>query len=324
MTKGSAAFNHFAFFKSKSIARQLSDDSSISIFGTQSLAKRFSLTPDQAGFGLNAFSIKGTIIEDKCPAGRRCDSNSPYRSYDASCNNLANPLWGSSNSPFQRTLLPVYSDGVFRPKVAKSGDALPSARLISINIIPDVDAPSELDTHNVMQWGQFIDHDLTHTPLFRLNNENSSGIQCCADDGSAPISRLVLHPECFPIEIPSNDPFFRRFGQRCMNFVRSMPAPQQSCTFGYGEQMNQITHLHDASNVYGSDEEDAQNLRAFSDGLLKTYKSPQAANRELLPQDTGEAEVEECEIDENIQRTQDRKCFQAGGGNLRYLALYEY
>ena len=322
VTKGSAAFNHFAFFKSKPVARQLSDDSSISIFGTQSLAKRFSLTPNQAGFGLNSFSIKGTIIEDKCPQGGGCDATTPYRSYDATCNNLANPLWGSSNSPFQRTLLPVYSDGVFRPKVAKSGDALPSARLVSINIVPDVDAPSEVDTHNVMQWGQFLDHDLTHTPLFRLNNENSSGIQCCMEDGSAPISRLVLHPECFPIEIPSNDPFFRRFGQRCMNFVRSMPAPQQSCTFGYGEQMNQITHMHDGSNVYGSDKEDAENLRAFNDGLLKTYKGPGTENRELLPQDTGGAEVEECEIDQNVQITQDRRCFQAGGEKLHFVAFY--
>ena len=69
-----------------------------------------------------------------------------------------------------------------------------------------------------------------------------------------------------------------------MNFVRSMPASQQSCTFVYGEQMNQITHLHDASNVYGSDEEDAQDLWEFSDGLLRSYKGMQSSNRELLPQ----------------------------------------
>ena len=49
-----------------------------------------------------------------------------------------------------------------------------------------------------------------------------------------------------------------------MNFVRSMPGPQLGCTFGYGEQMNQITHFHDGSNVYGSDEEDAAGLRMYS------------------------------------------------------------
>ena len=46
-----------------------------------------------------------------------------------------------------------------------------------------------------------------------------------------------------------------------MHFVRSMPAPQLGCTFGFGEQMNQITGLHDGSNVYGSDPEEVEALR---------------------------------------------------------------
>ena len=87
--------------------------------------------------------------------------------------------------------------------------------------------------------------------MLRLSNPYATGIQCCK-------------PECFPIEIPENDPFFMKHGQRCMNFVRSMPAPQLSCSFAYGEQMNQITHFHDGSNVYGSDEEDAGGLRMYS------------------------------------------------------------
>ena len=196
--------------------------------------------------------------------------------------------------------------------MAESGGPLPSARLVSINIIPDVDAPSELETHNVMQWGQFVDHDLTHTPLFRLNDGNSSGIQCCTEDGSAPVSRLVLHPECFPIDIPINDPFFRRHNQRCMNFVRSLPGPNQECSFGYGEQMNQITHLHDASNVYGSDEDESRELREYRGGLLRTYRRGGTAEKGLLPQEEGAAEAEECEISRFLQRSQDRKCFKAG------------
>ena len=311
VNKGSSAFNHFAFFKSKPKARKMADDAMISIAGSQDLGERFSLTADQAAFGLNDFSIKETLIADKCPTGGPCDAYAPYRTPDASCNNLENPLWGSANSAFQRTLLPNYSDGVWRPKVAKSGEALPSARLVSINIVPDVDAPSELDTHNVMQWGQFVDHDTAHTPLFRLSNEESNGIQCCKPDGSGPISKLVLHPECFPIELPENDPFFMKHGQRCMNFVRSMPAPQLGCTFGYGEQMNQITSLHDGSNVYGSDEEDEKNLREFKGGLLKTYKPDDNSERTLLPQEEGEAK-NECEISETAQDLENRKCFRAG------------
>ena len=89
-----------------------------------------------------------------------------------------------------------------------------------------------------------------------------------------------------------------------------MPAPQQTCTFGYGEQMNQITHLHDASNVYGSDEEDGLELRELRDGLLKTHKSTHLKG--LLPQEEGRLEGEECQIDRTAQDALDRKCFKAG------------
>ena len=34
------------------------------------LQDQFGLSRDQAGFGLNAFSISGTLIADKCPKGK--------------------------------------------------------------------------------------------------------------------------------------------------------------------------------------------------------------------------------------------------------------
>ena len=311
VNKGSSAFSHKAFFKSKPATRKMADDAMVSISGSQDLGSRFSLSPDQAAFGLNDFSIEGTMIADKCPKGPKCDPQVPWRNLDGSCNNVENSLWGAANTAFERTLLPVYSDGVWRPKVAKSGAPLPSARLVSINIVPDVDSPSEMDTHNVMQWGQFVDHDITHTPLFRLSGEASEGIQCCEADGSGPYSKLFLHPECFPIEIPENDPFFMKHGQRFMHFVRSMPAPQLSCSFGAGEQMNQITALHDGSNVYGSDEEDKKTLRLFEGGLLKTY-TPSSETRTLLPQEESEEAKNECEITETLRDIENQKCFKAG------------
>ena len=133
VNKGSSAFNHNAFFKSKPKTRKMADDAMVSIAGSQDLGSRFSLSPDQAAFGLNDFSIEETMIADKCPKGPSCDPKVPWRRADGVCNNLENSLWGAANIAFQRILLPQYSDGVWRPKVAKSGIPLPSARLVSIS-----------------------------------------------------------------------------------------------------------------------------------------------------------------------------------------------
>ncbi len=44
-----------------------------------------------------------------------------------------------------------------------------SPRLVSISVVPDIDSPHETDTMWVMQYGQFLDHDLTSTPVFRMS-----------------------------------------------------------------------------------------------------------------------------------------------------------
>ena len=72
----------------------------------------------------------------------------------------------------------------------------------------------------------------------------------------------------------------------------------------------QITGFLDGSGVYGSDAEDAAELRQFSGGRLKAYSPAGQAGRVLLPQEEGEAK-EECEIAESEQQL-DRKCFRAG------------
>ena len=47
----------------------MADDAMVSIAGSQDLQTQFGLSRDQAAFGLNAFSISGTLISDKCPQG---------------------------------------------------------------------------------------------------------------------------------------------------------------------------------------------------------------------------------------------------------------
>lgn len=49
-------------------------------------------------------------------------------------------------------------------------------------------------------------------------------IKCCERGGS--------HKDCYPIEIPGNDPFYSLFNRKCMNFVRSAPGLRYGCKLG--------------------------------------------------------------------------------------------
>ena len=53
----------------------------------------------------------------------------------------------------------------------------------------------------VMQFGQFLDHDITLTP-------ESEAHGCCTDDAIAG----VFAADCFPINFPCNDPTFSNLG----------------------------------------------------------------------------------------------------------------
>ncbi len=46
-----------------------------------------------------------------------CDPKNKYRSFDGTCNNLNNGLFGSVNTPYQRFLQPEYADGTDLPRV---------------------------------------------------------------------------------------------------------------------------------------------------------------------------------------------------------------
>ena len=66
---------------------------------------------------------------------------------------------------------------------------------------------SDKYTLMLMQWGQFVDHDITHTPTVR--GEDETGIQCCSDDGET-LAKRDRHRACFPIDIPDNDRMFSK------------------------------------------------------------------------------------------------------------------
>lgn len=148
-------------------------------------------------------------------------------------------------------------------RLARSGKPLPNPRLISASIHRESTADTQQFTMLVMQWGQFLDHDVTFTPQSR--GFNNSLLKCCSPDGTA--ENELLHPDCKPIFIPDSDRFYSQFNATCMEFARSSPAPRRDCSLGPRDQINQVTGFIDASNVYGSTEEEQRSLRLIR--LLK-------------------------------------------------------
>ncbi|OXA57627.1 Chorion peroxidase [Folsomia candida] len=250
VSKGLPAFGHNRFFPSSKKIRQVSE------FGFESSNTR--------------------AINDRCPRSTPCGINK-YRLVDGSCNNLRRQKMGQSLTPLSRVLEPAYADGRWEPRISVRGFLLPSARLLSQRFIQDRDNQNNKYTLFVMQFGQFVDHDISSVPIFTFTN--GTGISCCRNGNFLPPQDR--HPNCLPIEIPADDPFYSQFGQRCMNFVRSRMAPRIDCSLGYADQMNAVTHWLDLSNVYGSSETELRELRLFEGGLLQF--SELADRRPLLP-----------------------------------------
>ncbi|XP_029114285.1 peroxidasin homolog isoform X2 [Scleropages formosus] len=252
-----------------------------------------------------------------CTAHRRFNNCSnicfhqKYRSHDGTCNNLQHPMWGASLTAFERLLKSVYDNGFNLPRGTsqrlQNGFPLPLPRLVSTTMIgTETITPDDRYAHMLMQWGQFLDHDLDSTVVALSQSRFSDGQLCssvCTND-----------PPCFPIMFPPNDPRQLRSGARCMFFVRSSPVCGSGMTSLLmnsvypREQINQLTSYVDASNVYGSSRHEADEIRdlASQRGLLR-QGIVQRSGKPLLPFATGPPT--ECMRDENESPI---PCFLAG------------
>ena len=159
-----------------------------------------------------------------------------YRDVDGTGNNIGNPTWGNAGEQLIREDgLSDYGDSASVP----SGASRPSARVISNAIFSQSSSvPDTLGTTDMFWlWGQFVDHDIDLTV------------------GADP-------PESFDIPVPLDDMTF--VGGSVISMSRSNfdtdtgttnpppPIPRQ--------QINSITSFLDASNVYSSDQEQAENF----------------------------------------------------------------
>uniref|UniRef100_A0A4W3JKG1 Peroxidasin homolog n=1 Tax=Callorhinchus milii TaxID=7868 RepID=A0A4W3JKG1_CALMI len=256
-------------------------------------------------------NISGCTAHRRSPDCLDICFHQKYRTHDSTCNNLQHPMWGASLTAFERLLKPVYENGFNLPRGSNlnqeySSHPLPLPRLVSTAMIgTETITPDDQYTHLLMQWGQFLDHDLDLTVAALSMSRFSDGEPCnrfCTND-----------PPCFPILIPDTDP--RVQNGRCMFFVRSSPVCGSGMTSLLmnsvypREQINHLTSYIDASNVYGSTEHESQELRDLTNqrGLLKAGQIVPKSGKHLLPFATGPPT--ECMRDTNQSSI---PCFHAG------------
>uniref|UniRef100_A0A0M3HHH3 Chorion peroxidase n=1 Tax=Ascaris lumbricoides TaxID=6252 RepID=A0A0M3HHH3_ASCLU len=115
-----------------------------------------------------AFLGSGGSVDKCLPKNLPCDHTTPYRTASGWCNNLRNPQFANAFGPLLHLLPPAYEDGIDTPRsLSVNGVPLPSARVISNTIHFDQPYNHVKFSLMLMQFGQFLDHDMTHSPTER-------------------------------------------------------------------------------------------------------------------------------------------------------------
>lgn len=193
------------------------------------------------------------------------------RQADGTCNNLIYPNYGAAGTEMRRLTPPFYEDSVSKPRGYYQmlnetypllvGDQFdkpcPTPRKISLKIVQEEgDDTDNDDDHTLilMQWGQFMDHDLDAMPEYLAS---SCGHVC----------DLSMQKLCLPFAIRENDMTVEKLAEHefCHEFRRSIP----TCgSYGGGvysvdprEFFNSITHFIDGSTIYSHTEETLSILR---------------------------------------------------------------
>ena len=187
-----------------------------------------------------------------------CSNQKIYRTADGTCNNRNNPTYGAANTPYRRLILPQYEDGISAPRgwLQSTGSSLfagpfappnPSPRVVSTGVIFDSYTPGGPHTHILMQWGQFMDHDLDLAPEFEKED--------CPD--GCHINNVL---QCAPFPVPYDDPNVLQTridpnSLACHTFKRSIPACENGVPTEMKprEQVNSISSFIDGSQVYHHD-----------------------------------------------------------------------
>ena len=171
-----------------------------------------------------------------------------YRSIDGTGNHPFYFELGAAGTPLTRVAFADYDDEMG----SMAGIGRPSPREISNALCSETEStPNAMGASDMLwQWGQFVDHDIDLT------------------EPQDPV-------EPAPIPVPLGDPWFdpTSSGLATIDFNRSVYHPGTGHDLNYPrQQINQITHYIDASNVHGSNDVRAATLRT-NDGTGRLVMS---------------------------------------------------
>ncbi|CAG9540359.1 unnamed protein product [Cercopithifilaria johnstoni] len=186
------------------------------IFSVEDLSGRRPLTQEEVVRSNIAFGCVPRLDEAECQ--RSLCYNLYYRTMDGTCNNLFQPLRGAAFRPYNRLLLPEYDNKLSEPVVSRL--ILSSRKAV------------QHEEYNalLMQWGQYLSHEMTKTTLQPSANFKSN---------------------------------------RCIRVSRSS-AICGSGKQKPRQQLNENTNFIDGSPIYGSSVGDLHKFRDGRTGFLKT------------------------------------------------------
>lgn len=138
---------------------------------------RHKLNPIDCAKHISKINLSSTPLGSSCPdLQKTCtmrELHSEYRSADGSCNHKRGSSRGRSFTSYKRLLFPNYIDGVQEPRRSVNRKfPLPSARLVSTTLCTNGNYEDMEMTLALMQWSQFVEHDLVHTATNKMG-------KCC-------------------------------------------------------------------------------------------------------------------------------------------------
>lgn len=195
-----------------------------------------------------------------------------WRTADGHCNNQRYPSYGAVNTQMRRLLYAEYEDEISKPRGAMQlmnpnldpfAPPIPSPRIISTKIVIDNEIIDDKHSHILMQWGQFMDHDLDSMPEY-VENDCPHTCELTED----------IAGRCAPFPIFKNDTAVTKLADYCLGFRRSLPACDYNGNYLLGprQHFNSITPYIDGSTLYHHEQATQDRLRTGNGGKLRVEK----------------------------------------------------